>query len=247
MKIQFLEDLKIFRLDTEHVSYLFQIGPAGELRHIWYGAPVEDEAFLTVFTEKRDFAFSPYPEGLNRQNSLDTAPMEYSTFGSGDYRITASALRKTNGTSVTSAVYHSHRIYSGKPALRGLPSSFGADQDIQTLEITMKDGFSGAEIILSYSIFADSDVIARSVRVVNTTDAPITLDFAYKFHNDCYLAITDSEGNIKYRFDGDYRDGHSDALYEYSPLPAKITLNDGDILYTTNCASTFDRVDESGE
>jgi hypothetical protein len=61
------------------------------------------------------------------------------------------------------------------------------------------------------------------------------------------IHITDSEGNIKYRFDGDYRDGHSDALYEYTPLPAKITLYDGDILYTTNCASTFDRVDESGE
>ena len=58
------------------------------------------------------------------------------------------------------------------------------------------------------------------------------------------IHITDSEGNIKYRLDGDYREGHSDALYEYTPLPAKITLNDGDIIYTTNCASTFDRVNE---
>ncbi|MBR0238205.1 MAG: autotransporter-associated beta strand repeat-containing protein [Thermoguttaceae bacterium] len=32
-------------------------------------------------------------------------------------------------------------------------------------------------------------------KVVNTTDAPITLDFAYQFHNSAYLAITDSEGN----------------------------------------------------
>ncbi len=31
--------------------------------------------------------------------------------------------------------------------------------------------------------------------VVNTTDLPITLDFAYQFHNSAYLAITDSEGN----------------------------------------------------
>lgn len=198
MKIQFLEDLRVFRLDTEHVSYLFQIGPAGELRHIWYGAPVEDEAFLTAFTDRRDFAFSPYPEGLDRQNSLDTAPLEYSAFGSGDYRITASALRKTNGTSVTSAVYQSHRIYSGKPALRGLPASFGADQDVRTLEITMKDGFSGAEIILSYSLFADSDVIARSVRVVNTTDSPIAveklLSAQLDFHN-CDFDLVSLKGH----------------------------------------------------
>ena len=32
-------------------------------------------------------------------------------------------------------------------------------------------------------------------KIVNTTDAPITLDFAYQFHNSAYLAITDSEGN----------------------------------------------------
>ena len=31
--------------------------------------------------------------------------------------------------------------------------------------------------------------------VVNTTDAAITLDFAYQFHNSAYLAITDSNGN----------------------------------------------------
>lgn len=31
--------------------------------------------------------------------------------------------------------------------------------------------------------------------VVNTTDSPITLDFAYQFHNGAYLAIVDSEGN----------------------------------------------------
>ena len=31
--------------------------------------------------------------------------------------------------------------------------------------------------------------------VVNTTDSPITLDFAYQFHNSAYLAVIDSEGN----------------------------------------------------
>ena len=58
------------------------------------------------------------------------------------------------------------------------------------------------------------------------------------------IHITDSEGNIKYRFDGDYREGHTDALYKYTALPAKITLAEGDIFYTTNCASSLDRVSE---
>lgn len=92
-------------------------------------------------------------------------------------------------------------------------------------------------------------IMHREKFVIGDEKCPIpagtyTLDVTQK-HG--IIHITDSEGNFKYRFDGDYRDGHSDALYEYTSLPAKITLNNGDILYTTNCASTFDHVDEPGE
>lgn len=58
------------------------------------------------------------------------------------------------------------------------------------------------------------------------------------------IHITDSDGNIKYRFDSDYKEGHSDALYEYTVLPAKIVLTDGDIFYMTNCCATLDRVED---
>ena len=68
-----------------------------------------------------------------------------------------------------------------------------------------------------------------------------TLDIT---QNHSVIHITDSDGNIKYRFDSDYRDGISDALYEYTPLPAKIVLNNGDVFYTTNCCSTLDRMEE---
>lgn len=57
------------------------------------------------------------------------------------------------------------------------------------------------------------------------------------------IHITDSDGNIKYRFDSDYKEGHSDALYEYTALPARIVLNEGDIFYMTNCCATLDRVE----
>ena len=58
------------------------------------------------------------------------------------------------------------------------------------------------------------------------------------------IHITDSDGNIKYRFDSDYKEGHSDALYEYTALPARIVLADGDIFYITNCCATLDRVED---
>ena len=88
-------------------------------------------------------------------------------------------------------------------------------------------------------------IMHREKFVIGDEKCPIpagtyTLDISHK-HG--VIHITDSDGNIKYRFDSDYKEGHSDALYEYTPLPAKIVLNDGDIFYTTNCGSTLDRVE----
>ena len=68
-----------------------------------------------------------------------------------------------------------------------------------------------------------------------------TVDLPYKRG---IIHVTDSEGTIKYRIDARYRDGHSDELYEYLAIPVQMTLNEGDIVYMTNSASTFDRVSE---
>ena len=40
MPISFSEENKTFHLDTEHTSYVMQIGPSGELRHLYYGASI---------------------------------------------------------------------------------------------------------------------------------------------------------------------------------------------------------------
>ena len=177
MQIKFLEEPKIFHLAGKNFSYLFHIGPAGELRHIFYGGAVQDEEFLSSFARREArSSFSPHPEGLCAGDSLDILPLEYSSFGSGDFRITSSALRKMNGSCVTSLVYDSHRIFAGKNALEGLPSSFAGKEEAMTLEVTMKDGFSEAEFILSYTIFADSDVIARSVRIHNPAEEPVIIE-----------------------------------------------------------------------
>lgn len=88
-------------------------------------------------------------------------------------------------------------------------------------------------------------IMHREKFVIGDEKCPIpagtyTLDITEK-HS--VIHITDSEGNIKYRFDSDYKKGHSDALYEYTPLPAKIVLADGDIFHITNCCATLDKVE----
>ena len=76
-------------------------------------------------------------------------------------------VRTAGGHSGVSLSYVSHRIYDGKEELAGLPATFGTTDTCRTLELTCEDKLLGLQVILSYSIFADNDAIARSVRVVN--------------------------------------------------------------------------------
>ena len=85
MQILFSRGKKLFRLETEHTSYLFRVGPAGELRHIWFGGKVDDDSSMEEFAERRGTSsFSPNPEGLTPEDSPDILPLEYSAYGSGD-------------------------------------------------------------------------------------------------------------------------------------------------------------------
>ena len=54
------------------------------------------------------------------------------------------------------------------------------------------------------------------------------------------IHITDKDGNTKYRMDAEYPEGHSDSMYKYESFPAIVELNEGDLVYMTNCISTFD-------
>ena len=95
--------------------------------------------------------------------------------------------------------------------------------------------------------FIPGDTINHRERfVIGEKDCPIgagtyTVDFPNKRG---VIHVTDAEGNFKYRIDGYYRDGHSDPLYQYSPVPAKMELAQGDIFYIINCSATLDRVSE---
>ena len=57
------------------------------------------------------------------------------------------------------------------------------------------------------------------------------------------IHITDADGNDKCRLYVNYPDGRVDELYVYSAMPAEVELEEGDIIYLTNCDCTFDEVD----
>ena len=171
--ITYNENTKIFKLDTKTTSYVLGLADDKYVGHVYYGKKLgsTDLGYLLRLEEP---PFVPSKNLREKVTFLDTCPMEYSFSGSGDFRescITATTAEGQQGLDLT---YVSHRIYTGKEALDSLPATWGADSE--TLEITMEDEPTGIRVLLSYSVFADSDAVIRSVKVINGGKEAVYLD-----------------------------------------------------------------------
>lgn len=169
MPITFDEKRKIFKLDTLDSTYAIGIRE-GYLIHLYYGKKIPDDNLL-------DLPFRGYFATISPKNvhvddykfSLDVQPMEYSCNGSGDYRLAALSIKDSMGRTTTDIRYLDHKIYDGKPKLKGLPATYcNDDSEAQTLELITIDKFTGAKVTLYYTAFANYSVITESVKVENT-------------------------------------------------------------------------------
>lgn len=167
MNILYDENAKIFKLDTEHTSYLIGLADEeGFIGHVYYGKTISDSnAGYLMRTGEPPFV--PSVNNRDRSSFFDAFPMEFPGCNTGDYRESAIEVLDAKGHNAVEIVYKAHRILKGKPGLQGLPATFGREQECMTLEIDGVDKVLGLEVMLRYSIFADVDVIVRSVSVKN--------------------------------------------------------------------------------
>ncbi len=177
MAILFDESSRVFKLDTLHSSYVFSIEDGGFPIHLHYGGRIDDIAACRELCPRHSPAFLPYPAGEDASFSRGHIPQEFSTNMAGDFRIASAAVRGADGCLTVDPRYAGHRIFSGKPELPGLPSSIPTPEaPAETLELTLRDDAAGIEYILCYSVFENRDAIARSVRVVNGSGAPVEIE-----------------------------------------------------------------------
>ena len=178
-----------FHLSNNYFSYVLEISREKHLLHRYWGRPLKefrDSAPL----QKIDRGFSPQLNDFENERtySLDVLPQEYPVRGHSDFRIPAYTVELENGTNITELNYVSYKILNGKPQLKGLPASFGGGQ---TLEIELRDSCGNFTVFLSYTIFEDSSILARSVRFVNTGSKKI------KIHNAASAAVDFSDNNFE--------------------------------------------------
>ena len=178
MAIQFCKETKTFKLDTYSSTYIFGVFEGNYLVHYYYGAPIPDTDVESLRLRPNFASFCPdSPTARVFNFSPDVTPMEYSTFGAGDFRLSAFAVKNSAGNKVTDLRYVSHEIYNGKKDLPGLPSLYvDEDGEAQTLEILTEDKVTGVKATLIYTVFEKKGAITRSVKVENKTDKPFYID-----------------------------------------------------------------------
>ncbi len=166
MAITYNSQSRIFKLDTDHTTYLMGLTSEGYLGHIYYGPRMEHEAGTAPF-RLPEF---PSPSMLRREKIAFLAgfPFEYPTAGVGDYRESCLDVVGKDGAPGVELFFDSCSIEDGKPALEGLPASFAGDETaVKTLKIVLKDPVLGLRVTLLYSVFPAEDVITRSVLLEN--------------------------------------------------------------------------------
>lgn len=179
MMINFDARQRTFTLDNGSISYIMGLFEDNYLGHLHFGPSFKHfNAKRAFYQTEREGAPQPWDLAAARTFSLDLLPQEYPAPGCGDYRIPALEAVLPSGQDSLDLRYAGHEIFSGRKELPGLPSIRGGSDDCQTLEITMREAAGELEVVLSFTIYRDFDVIARHARIRNISESVITLNRA---------------------------------------------------------------------
>lgn len=169
----------VFHLSNEHISYVIGLEKDAYLSHLYFGKAIKMYHNSRQYP-RIDRSFSPNPADLplkTRDFSLDVIPQEMPSYGHGDFRNPAVQIKQVNGSSITEFVYDGYEIIAGKPALKGLPATYvTSDSEAETLIITLVDHLLDLTLKLSYTIFADSHVIARNSFLENKGQESVIIE-----------------------------------------------------------------------
>lgn len=177
MPVLYNQNQREFHLYNSEISYVIKIMENGQLGQLYYGKHIHHRENFSHLLELcvRDMAPCAF-EG-RCDFSLEHIKQEYPAFGTGDMRYPAYQIRKKNGSRNVDFQYVSHRIYKGKPQLKGLPATYTeTDDEAETLEIHLKDEKNQTCMILTYTIYEEFPVIAKSVRFFCENEDGIVLE-----------------------------------------------------------------------
>ena len=196
MSIEFKNN--VFSLNTESTSYIFRITKFKHLEHIHYGerVPAEDAEALAV---KHDIQLGSniMYDSSDDTYSLDNLCLEWSGVGRGDYRQTPLEVKMPDGSFSSDFLYVSHEIVPGCVPMESLPNAYDDEGETETLVIHMRERDRAVELTLYYTVFYQSNVIARRCVLTNRCDAELSIRRIMSMSVDMH-----DRGFLMHSFDG---------------------------------------------
>ena len=157
--IRYNESKMLFHLQGPTYSYLMGVRNGVLMQYYWGGRLPNDE--IEGLIECRG-------EAASFDTSHSRQPLVVPTQEKGYFGQRALNVVNPEGDDVLSLRYQGYRILPGKKPLCGLPASYVETEDeADTLEIDLKDGLTGVAVTLSFTVFHNYDVLARSMQVKN--------------------------------------------------------------------------------
>jgi len=176
MAIFYSEKNKTFHLTNGYISYIFKVMRNNQLGQLYFGKAIRNKEDFSYLLETASRPMTSYVYEGDRTFSLEHIKQEYPSYGTTDYRQPALEVKQENGSIYSNFTYVSHKIFSGKPKLSGLPATYTEnDNEAETLEITLCDKLTNIKLQLLYTIFAKGGAIARSAKFTNESKTPVHL------------------------------------------------------------------------
>lgn len=171
MTIKVNESTGEFHLFNEKISYIFRVlEKSTQLEHLYFGKRMKHRDSYQHLIEREIRPSSNMFEG-DHTSSLEHIRQEYPSYGATDYRYPAHMITDALGSHITNFQYGGFQISKGKPTLKALPATYVENEpEAETLEITLHDAVLNAKLILSYTIYAERNVITRNTRFINNGD-----------------------------------------------------------------------------
>ncbi|MCR4781433.1 MAG: alpha-galactosidase [Lachnospiraceae bacterium] len=165
-----------FVLDTENTTYAFRVCPTGQLEHLYYGPYIHVDSD-TDLSESHTNAHgnSILYENDVTSMSLEDLDQEAAFYGKGDIREALLEIEAADGSSTLDFVFDSYELLDEKVIFETLPTSYDDEGTADHLKIRLKDRNHGYTLDLFYSVFNESNVIARSSIFSNTSGAEVVL------------------------------------------------------------------------
>ena len=174
-----------FKLDTKNTTYSFKVAKFGYILHGYYGKTVSDIDLGYTYPDLPRSYVASVPEDTSMLFRINDAPQEYSAYGIADFRTTALRIKHFDGSRAADLRYFSHEIIDGVVAVKGLPhATQNGFSDIETLKVVLKDSATDVFVNMYYTVFEQTDVIARFVEIENKGDNSVFVEKAASLQLD---------------------------------------------------------------